>query len=108
MEYILQQLTSQAASSCETAYVRHCIMEESGPKSQCILLVLFVEAVIVIAMAPLTCSTANGMVIVYMSQIIHVKDLPRGCSVVWVSCFIILYVLFLLLTFCMSIWVCHC
>lgn len=57
-------------------------MEEPGPKSQCILLMLFVEAIIVIAMAPLTCSSANGMVIIYMSRIIHVNDLPRGHTVV--------------------------
>lgn len=52
-------------------------MAESGPKSQCILPVLFVEAVIVIVTAPLISlsSTANGMVL-------HVNDLSRGHMVV--------------------------
>lgn len=68
---------SQAVSSCEVAYIRYRIMAESGPKSQCILPVLFVEAVIVIVTAPLISlsSTANGMVL-------YVNDLPRGHMVV--------------------------
>lgn len=54
-------------------------MAQPGPKSRCVLLVLFVEAVIVIVTAPLISlsSTANGVVA-------YVNNLHRGDTVVWV------------------------
>lgn len=54
-------------------------MAQPSPKSWCMLLLLFIEAVLIIITTPFISwsSTANGMVA-------YVKNLHRGDMVVWV------------------------
>lgn len=54
-------------------------MAQPSPKSRCMLLLIFIKAVLIFITAPFISwsSTANGMVT-------YVKNLHRGDTVVWV------------------------